>query len=556
MPPIKSFFSRNAWILPAVLLLILGIFSYVFVKTHSNEREFHQEIILSINELMLLEQENRALFSMEFFHHNNDRSVTILHRQRELFNFLDSSLKDDAGIPVMEKKRLRNELDAIRESTQTRQKLLERHKAYKAVAVNSLRYLPGRYEAFKEHMATLSLPLATRKMMSEAATDLMTYVFYSLFQDNYQEEDFAGYILTLQNLQEKTPALEPYIREMIIHAKTVREQKERLLKIQKEVGEIHLETMFKSFSLHYTSMLDQLIHESRERNFWLFMGVLVLLTAAGYIYYKELRLKHQLEHLNATLEQRVEDESGKRLKNEKLLMQQAKLNSMGELIISISHQWRQPLNALGIQLQDIEDAYAFGELDENYIKEAVKTGMKQIQAMSETIDHFRSFFLRSAEKEPIDVLKAVRYARTMLSYRCAEHGIDIRVQYENDQVYTVKGIRNEFEQIMIILLNNAIDATMERLKDTEEGYRPHIHITLEKRDKRVYVRFEDNGCGIAPELSSRIFEPYFTTKDQGEGIGMGLFIAKMTLENHMDGSIFYEKNGNNTQFVITMEAGA
>ena len=555
MKHLKGLFAKSQWSMVLLLVLAMGISVYLFTKNHGDEQEFRQEIIATINELMLLEQESRGMFSLEFSYVNNDQSVAIMKRQRALFTSLEHSLKEDTGISEQDRNQLQFSLDQIQKTTEERQKLLERFKAYKAVAGNSLRYIPGRYEHLKEALSRSQLSRKDQGALSEAATDLMTYIFYSLFQDNYHAREFNKRIDYLKTFLASSREVRPYIQEVILHSQNIQKQKERLDRIHGKMKKIELASMFKVFSADYVAVLDRIIEEGRSRNFWLFLSVIVLLGLATFIFFQEVRLKKQLQVLNQTLENRIEEESGKRLKNEKLMMQQAKLNSMGELIISISHQWRQPLNALGIQIQDIEDAYAFGELDQEYIQRAVEMSMKQIQIMSETIDHFRSFYQKSSDKAPIDVLKSIRYAKTMLAYRTRDHAIDVRLLYDKDQLYMVDGIRSEFEQVMIILLNNAIDAIIDRLGREEDGYKPQIRISVEKQEKRIFIRFEDNGCGIDESTSNRIFEPYFTTKDQGEGIGMGLFIAKMTLENHMGGSIFYEKDANNTQFVITMETG-
>ncbi|MBF0566167.1 MAG: PAS domain S-box protein, partial [Nitrospirae bacterium] len=110
-------------------------------------------------------------------------------------------------------------------------------------------------------------------------------------------------------------------------------------------------------------------------------------------------LEKRLEAINKHLETRVKDEIEKRMQKEKLLIQQSKMAAMGEMIAAIAHQWKQPLNSLGLLIQDILDAYQFGELDDAYLNTAVEKSMSEVQFMASTIDDFKSFFKPSIEKE-------------------------------------------------------------------------------------------------------------------------------------------------------------
>jgi signal transduction histidine kinase len=153
---------------------------------------------------------------------------------------------------------------------------------------------------------------------------------------------------------------------------------------------------------------------------------------------------------------------------------------------------------------------------------------------------------------PIDVVKSVEYARQMLSYRIEGLHLNVSLIYDEREVYSVFGLRSEFEQILMILINNAIDAIVARFGKEERTAEGVIGIRVAVHDG-ITVTVEDNGIGIDPAIATRIFEPYFTTKDQGEGVGMGLYIAKLILENHMHGSLRYEKRDGKTVFIIRME---
>ena len=172
--------------------------------------------------------------------------------------------------------------------------------------------------------------------------------------------------------------------------------------------------------------------------------------------------------------------------------------------------------------------------------------------MSKTIDEFRSFFKRSDAKVLIDVIKSTQYAVQMLSYRIEECHIDLNIRYDESDIYTVMGLRSEFEQMMMILINNAVDAIEKLSREQADPRKGRIDVTITRND-HVRIEIEDNGIGIDSEIADRIFEPYYTTKDQGEGVGMGLYIAKLVLENHMNGSIRYLPGEAGTKFIIEME---
>ncbi|MBF0321198.1 MAG: hypothetical protein HQL01_15500 [Nitrospirae bacterium] len=276
----------------------------------------------------------------------------------------------------------------------------------------------------------------------------------------------------------------------------------------------------------------------------------------------------QLRELNKTLEIRVQTEVEQRRQKEKMLIQQSKNAAMGEMIGAIAHQWRQPLNALGLIIQDIEDAHIFGQLDKDYIEDAIKRSMGQIQFMSDTIDSFRNFFRPAKNKVQFDVKKAVGEVITMFTAQLMANFIAYRfgildggmlyrgtaeVDCERDMV--VYSYENEFKQVVLNLMTNAKDAIIERRNKglmEEEGL-----IKIEfcgRTDGKVIVRVSDNGGGIPPEIIDRIFEPYYTTKEQGKGTGIGLYMAKSIVEENMRGRLIAENNESGAVFTIELDA--
>jgi len=250
------------------------------------------------------------------------------------------------------------------------------------------------------------------------------------------------------------------------------------------------------------------------------------------------------KHYEASLESRVAEEIEKRLEKEKLLVYQSKMAMMGEMIGAIAHQWRQPLNALGIAVQDVLSAYEFDELDESYIRDFEVKNMSIIYKMSQTIDDFRNFFRPDKQKKSFSLEQAVCGALGIMLAQLKSSFID--VEFDDSREHIIYGYQNEFEQAVLIMISNAKDALLESKTKT-----PKIKIAVgDMDDGAVFVSIEDNGGGVPKEIMDRVFEPYFTTKEQGKGTGIGLYMAKEIIERQMGGEISVQNSDNGAKFTV------
>lgn len=257
-------------------------------------------------------------------------------------------------------------------------------------------------------------------------------------------------------------------------------------------------------------------------------------------------IENQLQKLNEELTTRVEEETNKRLEKEKLLQQQSKMAMMGEMIGAIAHQWRQPLNSLGLKIQDVYMAYQYGELNDEYLANFKNNSMGVIKSMSKTIDDFRDFFKPTKSKEDFIVEGSIHQALYIMTPLL--HASAIELEFAPDKEHLAHGYKNEFQQVVIILLSNAKDALCERAIEN-----PRITIeTHDKPDAKVEITISDNARGVPPEIIDRIFEPYFTTKEQGKGAGIGLYMAKEIVERQMNGKISVENTQNGAKFTILL----
>ena len=258
----------------------------------------------------------------------------------------------------------------------------------------------------------------------------------------------------------------------------------------------------------------------------------------------------ELERLNAHLEERVAEEVEKNMEKSRLMAQQSKLAAMGEMIGAIAHQWRQPLNAIGLMIQDVRAAYTYGELDPEYIQSFEDRAMSQVNFMSKTIDDFRMFFKTDREKTVFSAMGAVKAAIELISIQFGANGISIELESNFDDGETnVLGYPNELKQVVLNLLSNSKDAIYDKRKHLGDEFDGLIRVSISKEDK-LCINVSDNGTGISESVAGRIFEPYFTTKQPGEGTGIGLYMSKMIIKNSFNGDIAFKNSDAGAVFTI------
>ncbi len=243
----------------------------------------------------------------------------------------------------------------------------------------------------------------------------------------------------------------------------------------------------------------------------------------------QAQLVVNLRESEQVLEQRVAQEVEKNLRNERLLVQQSRLAAMGEMIGNIAHQWRQPLNALGLLLFNIKDEYHFNTLDAAYLDQAVADGSRMVQKMSTTISDFANFFRPDKEIKIFSALEQIKEAIALVESSFQSSHISIHIDAPLD--LKLLGFPNEYSQVLLNLLTNAKEAILAH----NQPHADRVDIILAAQDGHGCVSVCDNGGGIPEEILGRIFDPYFSTK--GKGSGIGLYMSKMIIERNMNGSI-------------------
>lgn len=252
--------------------------------------------------------------------------------------------------------------------------------------------------------------------------------------------------------------------------------------------------------------------------------------------------ENALNELNDSLKEQVAQEVAAQREKEKMLVQQSKMAAMGDMISMIAHQWRQPLNQMSYVMMNIDGAYDDRTLSREYLDAKLKEGENLLEYMSHTIDDFRDFFKPDKEKEEIEVCNLVESAVSLIAKGLEKHQIELIKEYQcGKKLFLYK---NEMIQVLLNLLKNA----QEAIEEIDEA---KIKVRVYEDDTSIKISVEDNGHGIAAENLERIFEPYFSTKEH-QGTGLGLYMSKMIIQEHMKGSLHVESTPERTKFIIVL----
>ncbi len=300
----------------------------------------------------------------------------------------------------------------------------------------------------------------------------------------------------------------------------------------------------------YLNEIKDLIKNSQEsfkekiKNLYIFLFSIIsvsLILTIMFSLYLSKQTKKMFNIYKNDLEKRIENAVKENAQKDKMIQHQSKLASMGEMIGSIAHQWRQPLTALSINIQNLEDDYEDGLINEKFLNKFIDKNMKIIHFMSNTIDDFRNFFRIDKQKRKFSVKKAVKHVLAIQSATFKNHSIEISLEGKD---FTINSFESEFKQVLLNIINNAKDALIE--KNIENA-----KITIKIEKPKIIIK--DNAGGIPSEIIDRIFEPYFTTKEQGKGTGLGLYMSKMIIEKNMNGKLHVENDKNGAKFIIELK---
>ena len=281
------------------------------------------------------------------------------------------------------------------------------------------------------------------------------------------------------------------------------------------------------------------LHDTLVRLAIVFVLIAILLSILLFILTqksKKIFLKYKSTILN---------EMEKSKKQLMLIQNQNKLASMGEMLGNISHQWKQPLNTLGISVSKMMLLEKEGYLSKEIMLKSFSRMEKNITYLSKTIDVFRDFFKPSVYVENFNLKEELKDMIYMAQCSFEHNLIDIFCIC--DSSIFIKGDKKKLEQVFLNILNNAKDAILSN--KVENG---RVEIKAVKIDKRVKIMIQDNALGVPLEIQDKIFEPYFTTKSQAKGTGVGLYMSKIIIENNFQGELSFTNKNAGTEFVISI----
>ena len=255
------------------------------------------------------------------------------------------------------------------------------------------------------------------------------------------------------------------------------------------------------------------------------------------------RQEQKLRQFNKSLEERVARSVDEIRQKDQMLIMQERRAIMGEMINNIAHQWRQPLNELGLYLQDLTYAYDSPDFSGEYLDNSVNKSMELIGHMSQTINDFMSFFRSDKEVTTFNVNQVIRRTISLIEKNFQVQ--QIRIVFQPGPDCVLESYPNEYAQALLNIIVNARDALLE--KHTADA---RILIQSFSEGGKAVVTITDNAGGIAPDIIDRLFDPYFTTKGPDKGTGIGLFMSITIIEKHMGGSLTVRNTGNGAEFRI------
>lgn len=268
---------------------------------------------------------------------------------------------------------------------------------------------------------------------------------------------------------------------------------------------------------------------------------------------EKIQAENELLKLNINLENRVEEELKKREKQQQLLIQKSKLESMGELAAGIAHEINQPLGGISMGLDNILFKLSTNSVKEDYLRTKIDALFLDIDRIRQIINHVRVFSRdqKNLVDDTVNINDVIHDSMSLISRQYHNHNIEIALKLSEEACLT-SGNKYRLEQVFLNLLSNAKYAVDEKSIMTEDvGYGKRIEISTYQDEKYVVVEILDNGTGISEQHLSNIFDPFFTTKDVETGTGLGLSISYGIIKE-MKGEIEVESVENEYTKVIVI----
>ncbi len=231
-------------------------------------------------------------------------------------------------------------------------------------------------------------------------------------------------------------------------------------------------------------------------------------------------------------------------KHQEKLLSNSRSSAMGEMVSMIAHQWRQPLSLINTLIATLKIKHELNILDADTMSKSFTKMEQTVNYLSETIDDFRNFFKPNKIVTEVSLEAILKKSTALLQEEIKQHSITYRQTIEKGLF--IQTYQNELIQSIITILKNSVDAFEESPKEQQ-----YIQTKIKKETTHISITIEDNAGGIKPEIIGRIFEPYFSTKSKN-GTGLGLYMCKTIIEDHLKGKITVTSENNKTQTLIEL----
>ncbi len=250
-----------------------------------------------------------------------------------------------------------------------------------------------------------------------------------------------------------------------------------------------------------------------------------LLAVDSYENKKKARLEKDYEHTLKRADKRSVLQYEDSVMKDEMLSQQSKMAMMGDMMDSVAHQWKQPLNSLTMLNDMLVDDFKDGTVNEAYIADMTETSQMQIEHMVSTLSEFRTFFRPSKDKVEFSIAECIESVEILMKDELIKNNIVIEKNIVDDII--LNGLVNEFKHVFLNLISNSKDAY------NEKGIQnPIIKISVCQKDNKAIIEFEDNAQGIPNQVIADIFKANVTTKTDGKGTGIGLYMSSQIIQKH------------------------
>lgn len=265
-----------------------------------------------------------------------------------------------------------------------------------------------------------------------------------------------------------------------------------------------------------------------------------------------MQKNHESSQMQLNMKSCLDQAEQKLAERERIMIHQAGHAAMGKMLGLVAHKWRQPLSVISLLVQNMKDAWEYGEFDEGLLNESNLNIMEQVNRLSRTIEDFRNYLNPPRCSEYFNPKQCVKDMVTLLS-NCFSSFSDVKLVEQELPVddLQVSGSHYAFQQVMHNLLTNANDAIQQRRQsEAGTGFSGLITVSFWHLEDTVVISVADNGIGVDESIQEQIFEPFFSLKEHDGGLGVGLCLSKIIIENSMGGSLLFENCDSGAMFNI------